>query len=77
MSSPSQSLLFLELSSKLPGEHGATDFDGAAPIALASATFGFENSPIAVQLDNSAAVEEPQKSQMVDPSEGALPITTE
>ena len=59
----------------LPGEHHAADFNGPTPVALADAAFGFKDSPIAVQLDHGAAVDQPKQSQVFDAGERPLPIT--
>jgi hypothetical protein len=47
---------------ELPGEHDAADLDGAAPVGLADTACGLNNSPIAVKLDDGAALEEPKES---------------
>ena len=45
---------------KLPREHDAADFEGPAPVRLARTASEFDDRPIAVQLDHSAAVDQPK-----------------
>jgi hypothetical protein len=61
----------------LPSEHHAANFNGSTPVALANATFGFKDSPIAMQLDHGAALDQPKQSQVIDAGERPLPIAAE
>ena len=61
---------------QFPCEHDFADRDGPAPECLPRSGPPLNHGRMAIEFDQLVAVEQPQKTGIFDPGEGALPIAS-